>query len=76
MITLQDLLTVLDVPIVEVRVDMTPRLTSRVQLQPNNMAQLGDIVDIFGWYEVKSIESEVGKPVTVTVARLRKEALP
>lgn len=76
MITLQDLLTVLDVPTVEVRVDMTSRLTSRVRFQPNNMAQLDDIVDIFGRYEVKSIECEAGKPITVTVARLRKEALP
>ena len=70
MITLTDLLKVLDVHAVTVEAELTAHLTSRVRFNPNDLAALDDVVCLYGDMEVKSIECDCDiNCATVTVAR-------
>lgn len=69
MITLTDLLKVLDVHAVTVEAELTAHLTSRVRFHPNDLAALDDVVSLYGDLEVKSIELDrEDNYATVTVA--------
>ena len=74
MITLNDLLTIMDAPVLRVSIPVTPRLKATIRVHTQQSAELDDLTRLYGERAVISAEpAERGGLMEIELSALTKE---